>query len=353
MSKQEKRLRIILDGMGGDNAPGEIVEGAALTSKLIDHEICIVGNQELIMRELDKHDHESKNISIVHASEVIENEDSPVKAVRTKKDSSLVKGFMLLKNGEGDMLLSAGNSGALMTASLLLLGRLGPIGRPALGALYPMIGKGSIGLLLDAGANTECKPRDIYNFAVMGSIYVEKVLGIENPAVGLVNVGTEPGKGNKLLKESYTLLEAANRSGLNFVGNIEGRDVPSGIADVVVCDGMTGNVMLKLTEGLGFGILGLMSKSFKSNTKSKIGAALLMPQLKELKKTFNYNQYGGAPILGVTHPVIKIHGASTHGAVRSGIIKALPFIENDVIGTISERLEKSHKHFFEKVEAEE
>jgi glycerol-3-phosphate acyltransferase PlsX len=238
------------------------------------------------------------------------------------------------------MLLSAGNSGAIMTGSLLLLGRLGPIGRPALGALYPMIGKDSIGLLLDAGANTEYKSRDLLYFAAMGSIDAEKVLGIRNPAVGLVNVGTEPGKGPLAHKEAYQLLEKAKETGINFIGNIEGRDVPSGIADVVVCDGMTGNVLLKLTEGLGFGILGLMSQYFTSSARAKIGALLLKPQLKEMKKVFNYNAYGGAPILGVTHPVIKIHGASTHGAVRSGILKALPFVENEVIAAITEEIWK-------------
>ncbi|MDR0874861.1 MAG: phosphate acyltransferase PlsX [Clostridiales Family XIII bacterium] len=333
-------MRIILDGMGGDNAPKEIVEGAAITSKLTPHEICIVGDEEIIKRELSNHEHETKNISIVHASEVITNEDKPVQAIRTKKDSSLVKGLMLVKNGEGDMLLSAGNSGAIMTGSLLLLGRLGPIGRPALGALYPMIGKDSIGLLLDAGANTEYKSRDLLNFAAMGSVYAEKVLGIGSPAVGLVNVGTEPGKGPQAHKEAYQMLEKSKGLGINFIGNIEGRDVPSGIADVVVCDGMTGNVLLKLTEGLGFGILGLMSQYFTSSARAKIGALLLKPQLREMKKVFNYNAYGGAPILGVTHPVIKIHGASTHGAVRSGILKALPFVENDVIAAITEEIQK-------------
>ncbi|GHU64818.1 phosphate acyltransferase [Clostridia bacterium] len=335
-------MRIILDGMGGDNAPEEIVKGAAASSKIIRHEICIVGDETRIKRELDKHDHEAKNISIVHAAGVITDEDRPVEAIRNKKDSSLVKALMLVRNGEGDMLLSAGNSGAVMTGSLLLLGRLGAIGRPALGAIYPMIGKGigQIGLLIDAGANAECKPSDLRNFAVMGSVFAEKVYEISNPAVGLVNMGAEPGKGSRTLKEAYQLLLGTKEQGVNFIGNIEGRDVPTGIADVIVCDGMTGNVILKLTEGLGYGIFGLMKKTFTSTARAKVGSALLLPKMKELKQIFNYNGYGGAPILGVAHPVIKMHGSSIYSAVENGILRSLPFVEKNVIGEIAETLEK-------------
>ena len=328
-------MRIILDGMGGDNAPGEIVKGAAIASKLVKHEICIVGDEERIKKVLLRHEHEENNISIVHAGEVIEDEDKPVKAIRAKKDSSLVKGLMMVKNGDGDMLLSAGNSGAIMTGALLLLGRIGKVDRPALGAIYPYLSKGTAGLIIDAGANPDCRPSSLLYFAAMGSLYAEKVLGIEKPTVGLVNMGTEPGKGSTTLKETYVMLEEANRRGLiNFIGNIEGRDVPMGASDVILCDGLTGNVILKLTEGLGASIMKLMSQHFTSSTTAKIGAALLMPKLKAMKAAFNYNEYGGAPILGVRGPVVKIHGSSNHEAVVSGILKAVPYIENGVIGEI-------------------
>jgi len=321
--------------MGGDNAPDEIVKGAAATSKLLSHEICIVGDEEKLKESLSKYEHEPKNISIVHASEVISNEDKPVKAIRGKTDSSLVKGLMMVKGGEGDMLLSAGNSGAIMTGALLLLGRIGNIDRPALGAVYPFISKGSVGLLIDAGANPDVRPSNLLYFAVMGSLYAEKVFGFKNPSVGLVNMGTEPGKGGATLKEAYKLLEMAGKKDMiNFVGNVEGRDIPLGVCDVMVCDGMVGNIILKLTEGMGVSVLSLMSKYFKSSTMAKLGAALLMPKLKAMKEAFNYNEYGGAPILGVKAPVIKIHGSSNYEAVVSGIVKAVPYVEEDVIGKI-------------------
>jgi len=328
-------MRIILDGMGGDNAPGEIVKGAAIASKLVNHEICIIGDEELIKKALSGHDHEPKNISIEHATEVITSEDKPVSAIRHKKDSSIVKGMMLVKNGEGDMFLSAGNSGAIMTGALLLLGRIGNIDRPALGAPYPFVCKGTVGLLIDAGANPEVRPNNLLYFGAMGRLYAEKVFGFNEPTIGLVNMGTEPGKGSPTLKEAYDLLEMAKeRKGFNFVGNIEGRDVPLGIVDVIVCDGMTGNIILKLTEGMGISVMDLMKQYFLSSFSAKVGAMLLKPKLKEMKSAFNYNEYGGAPILGVNAPILKIHGSSNYEAVVSGILKAVPYVEENVIGEI-------------------
>ena len=328
-------MKIILDGMGGDNAPGEIVKGAAIASKLMDHEICILGDEEQVYNELSKHEYEVKNMSIVHTTEIITGDDKPVQAIRHKKDSSLVKGLMMVKRGEGDMLLSAGNSGALMTGALLLLGRIGKIERPALGATYPFVKRGDVGLLIDAGANTDCRPNSLLHFAVMGSLYAENVFGIKNPAVGLVNMGTEPGKGNATLQETYRLLMLVKEKlGLNFIGNIEGRDVPAGLADVIVCDGLVGNVILKVTEGLGKTILSLMKQYFTDGASAKIGALLLKSKLGSMKTAFNYNSYGGAPILGVKAPVLKIHGSSNHEAVVSGILKAVPYVENNLIGQI-------------------
>jgi glycerol-3-phosphate acyltransferase PlsX len=326
--------------MGGDHAPAEIVKGAAMASKLIKHEICIVGDEAKIRSELDRTEYEPKNIRIEHASDVITFDDTPVKAIRSKKDSSIVRGLMMVKNGEGDMFLSAGNSGAIMTGGLLLLGRIEGIERPALGTTYPMLNKGGVGLLIDAGANSECKPQNLLHFAAMGSVYMEKVLGVGSPRVGLVNMGTEPGKGSKTLKEAYLLLEKSKEEGINFIGNVEGRDIPGGACDVIVCDGLIGNVILKLTEGLAMSILDVLNQKFTSSTRAKIGAALLMDKLREVKNSFDYTEAGGAPILGIKHPAIKCHGSSNAAAIKSGILKAIPFVENNVIATITDSIKK-------------
>jgi glycerol-3-phosphate acyltransferase PlsX len=328
-------MRIILDGMGGDNAPREIVKGAAIASKLVDHEICIIGDEEQVKKELSEHDYDPEKISIVHSTEIVTGEDKPVSAIRRKKDSSLVKGLMMIKRGEGDMLMSAGNSGAMMTGAVLLLGRIGKVDRPALGAVYPFLKKGTVGLIVDAGANTECRPGSMLYFAAMGSLYAEMVLGIPNPTVGLINMGIESNKGTKTLIEAHRLLELAKEhKGLNFVGNIEGRDIPMGVVDVIICDGFAGNLLLKVTEGVALSIMGLMKHHFTSGLRAKIGALILKPKLNAMKKSFNYQEYGGAPILGVNAPIIKIHGSSTYESVVNGIIKAVPYIEKDVISKI-------------------
>jgi len=329
-------MRIVLDGMGGDD-PREIAIGVAIASKLVDHEICIIGDEEQIKKTISEHDHEPKNIVIEHASEIITAEDKPVHAIRHKKDSSVVKGLLHVKRGEADMMISAGNSGAIMTGAVLLVGRIGRIDRPALGAPYPYVSKHSVGLLIDAGANPEVRPSSLLHFGVMGSLYAEKVLGFKNPSVGLANMGTEPGKGSKTLQAAYGMLELAKeQKGLNYVGNIEGRDIPLGIVDVIVCDGMTGNMILKMTEGIGISVLSLMKEHFLSSVRAKIGAMLLKPALKEMKSAFNYHQYGGAPILGVKAPIIKIHGSSTSEAVVCAVTKSVPFVEENVIGEIEQ-----------------
>lgn len=323
-------MRIILDGMGGDNAPASVVEGAVLASKEIDHEIVIVGKEELICAELKKHKYDTKKISIVNATEVITNDDAPVRAVRSKKDSSIVKGINMVKSGEGDVFISAGSTGALLSGGLFLLGRIQGIDRPALASVYPIIG-GKASLLLDAGANAECKPNNLLEFGIMGNIYMEKVIGRENPRVGLVNLGAEASKGNTLTKAAYELLE---QSHMNFIGNVEAREVPKGACDVIVADGFTGNVILKLTEGLAWNILQTIKKKFTDGLKAKFGAALLIDKLGELKKEFDYSEYGGAPILGVKGPVVKMHGSSKAQAVKNTILKAIPFVEENVVETI-------------------
>lgn len=335
-------MKIILDGMGGDNAPGDIVKGAAEVSGLIEHEIVIMGDEPQIKALLDDCDYDRDKISIVHTTEVIKNEDSPVKAIRRKKDSSMVRGLEAVRDGMGDVFISAGNSGAIMSGGLLILGCIGGVDRPAIGSTYPIIDEGRAAMLIDAGANAECKAANLLQFAFMGSIYAEKVLGLEHPSVGLVNMGVEPGKGTPMLKAAHALLEKSRDSsvGLNFIGNVEARDVPIGICDVIVCDGLVGNVILKTTEGVALSISHLIREKLSQGLFAKAGAALLYNRLAEIKKVFDYTEYGGAPVLGLKRAVIKMHGSSNAKAVRSGIARAIPFVEGRVVETIESSMAK-------------
>ncbi|MBP3384532.1 MAG: phosphate acyltransferase PlsX [Firmicutes bacterium] len=327
-------MRIILDGMGGDNAPVEIVKGAVLASGEIDHEIYIVGKEDLIKAELSKYDYDEKKIKVVHASEVIENEDSPVKAIRRKKDSSMVVGLNMIKNGEGDLWVSAGNTGAQVVGGRLILGKIDGIDRPALASIYPILGS-QPSLLVDAGASSESKAHHLLEYGTMGSLFVEKVWGRPNPKVGLVNIGAEETKGTTATKEAYKMLSQAP---INFTGNVEAREVPAGAVDVIVCDGFVGNVILKLTEGLALNILKLIKKKFLDGLKAKIGAIFLKNKLYEMKQEFDYSEYGGAPILGIDGPMIKMHGSSEANAVKNTIIKGIPYAENNVIQTIKDAM---------------
>lgn len=324
-------MRIILDGMGGDNAPAEIVKGAVEASRIIDDEICIVGREELIYAELKKHKYDPEKIYVMHADEVITNEEAPVRAVRNKKDSSMVKGLGMLKDGRGDLFISAGSTGALMAGGLFTLGRIQGLDRPAIASIYPIIGKHKAALLIDAGANAECKADNLLEFGIMGAIYMEKVLKIPNPRVGLVNIGHEEAKGSTLTKAAFQLL---SRSHVNFVGNVEARDVPKGACDVIVCDGFVGNVILKLTEGFAWNIFQLLKKKFTEGFKAKIGGVLLMDKMKGLKAEFDYSEYGGAPILGIKGAVVKMHGSSNANAVMNAILKGVPFAKEDVVDII-------------------
>ncbi|MEG0829645.1 MAG: phosphate acyltransferase PlsX [Anaerovoracaceae bacterium] len=323
-------MRIILDGMGGDNAPLETVKGAVEASKLMDHEICIVGRENMIMEELAKYSYDENKIKIVHAEQVIENEDSPVKAVKRKPESSMVKGITMVKEGHGDLFVSAGNTGALVVSGRMILGRIKGIDRPALASVYPVLGSKAC-LLVDAGASSEAKPHNLLEYGTMGSIYVEKVFGRDNPKVGLVNLGVEPSKGTTVTKEAYKQLSQAP---INFIGNVEAREVPSGACDVIVCDGFVGNVILKLTEGLAWNILKLLKKKFLEGIKAKVGALMLKDKMKSVKAEFDYSEYGGAPILGVCGPIIKMHGSSNAKAVRNTILKGIPFAEENVVEII-------------------
>lgn len=328
-------MRIILDGMGGDNAPAEIVKGAVEAASVIDHTIIIVGQEEMINAELAKAGYSGGNIIVEDARDVITNEDKPVNAVRKKKDSSMVKGLEMVANGEGDLFVSAGNTGALLAGSLFILGRIEGIDRPALASVYPVMG-GTPALLLDAGANAECKPGNLLDFAKMGSIYAERVMGKDDPRVGLVNIGAEDGKGNSLTKAAFNLI---GKSDLNFVGNVEARYLTDGVCDVIVCDGFTGNVVLKLTEGVAMSLFGLIKDKLTSSTFAKIGAAVLRGKFKELKDEFDYTEYGGAPVLGVKKPAIKMHGSSNANAVKNAIKYGITYAENKVVEIIADSVD--------------
>lgn len=338
-------MRVILDGMGGDNAPAEIVKGAVEAAAFVSHELVIVGRQQEIEEELQKCNYTGQQITIVNADDVITMEDSPVKAIRRKPDSSLVVALNMIKTGEGDILVSGGNTGALMVGARMILGRIDGIDRPVLASIYPCLGM-EPSLLVDAGASSEAKAQNLLEYGLMGSIFVEKVWGRNNPKVGLVNLGVEESKGTSVTKDAYQKLKTAP---VNFTGNVEAREVPKGACDVIVCDGFVGNVILKLTEGLAMNILGLVKKKMMENLKAKIAALMLKTQLTGLKEEFDYEEYGGAPILGVNGAVIKIHGSSTSSAVKNAIIKGIPYAEKNVVETIR----KSMLDLAETIEVEE
>lgn len=324
-------MKIVVDGMGGDHAPLEIVKGAVEASDLTEHQIILVGDEEKINAELEKYKYSTEKISVVHASEVISSDDAPVKAVRTKPDSSMVKGINMVKTGEADLFISAGNTGAIMAAGLFILGRIQGIDRPAIASTYPILGKGGVSLLVDSGANSECKPNNLLEFAAMGSLYMEKVLNVKQPTIGLVNIGTEETKGTTVIKAAHELL---SKSSLRFIGNVEAREVPNGACDVIVCDGFVGNIILKLTEGLAWSILKLLKQKFTAGAIPKMGALLLSGKLKELKSEFDYSEYGGAPILGVKGALVKMHGSSNANAVKNTILKGIPYAETNVVQMI-------------------
>ena len=327
-------MRVVLDGMGGDNAPMELVKGAVQATEVIDDQIIIVGPESEIRRELKKNHYKGDQISIVNATEVITMEDSPVKAIRRKTDSSLVVALNMIKDGEGDLLISGGNTGALVVGSRMVLGRIDGIDRPVLASVYINL-KGEPGILVDAGASSESKAGNLLESGLMGSIYMEKVWGRRMPKVGLVNLGVEESKGTSVTKEAYQKLKQSN---INFVGNIEGREVPVGAADVIVCDGFVGNVILKLTEGLAMSILGMIKEEFMASGRSKVAGLLMKGQLASMKSQFNYEEYGGAPVLGVQGPVLKIHGSSTANAVKNAIIKGIPYAGENVVEIIRQSI---------------
>lgn len=332
-------LRIAIDAMGGDHAPDEIVAGAV--SALQEQprlSVQLVGQEQRLESLLATVAEDVRaRITIVPAQDIIDNDESPAMAVRRKKDASIVVATRLLKDGKADGLLTAGSTGAFMAAGLLVLGRLPGVQRPALAPILPTVdGQGVV--LLDVGANMDAMPEHLLQYAIMGSIYAEQVLARPNPRVGLLNVGSEPGKGNELAKAAYQLLAAQP---LNFVGNLEARDLLTGQADVVVTDGFVGNVVLKFMEGMALSLFEMLKVEFTSDLRSKLGAGLLRPGLRRFKRGLDYSEYGGAPLLGVKLPMIKCHGSSDRKAIHNGIGQAISFIENRSSELISRALAES------------
>lgn len=329
-------MKVIVDAMGGDNAPQAIVEGCMLALKSMpDMHITLTGPSDVIEKELSKYEFDASRINIVHATQVIDMAESPVEAIRQKSDSSLVKGLRLLKDGEGSVFITAGSTGATIAGATLIVKRLPGVKRPALAPLLPS--KTGKVLLIDCGANSECRPSFLAQFALMGSAYMNRVEGVASPRVGLVNNGAEAEKGNELTKAAYKLLEEMP---VNFVGNAEGRDLVSGDYDVIVCDGFTGNVILKFMEGVAGVLMSLLSKELKSSLRTKIGAGLAMPAFKRFKKRMDYTEYGGALLLGVNGGVVKAHGSSNAKAILSTLRQAAGFINGDVVNVIKEEVSK-------------
>ncbi|MCH4888345.1 phosphate acyltransferase PlsX [Acidaminobacter sp. JC074] len=327
-------MRIAIDAMGGDHAPVETVKGAVEALKEISGTMVLLGNEDAIKAELAKYTYDESRIEIIPTTEVVENEDKPVIAIKRKKDSSMVVGFDKVRKGEIDALISAGNTGALLAGGLLRVGRIKGVDRPALTTVFPTFS--GMFVMADVGANAECKARNLLEFGIMGSIYAKDVLGIDNPKVGLINIGTEEGKGTPVINEAYQLLK---ESDLNFIGNVEARDIPERKADVLVCDGFTGNVVLKLTEGVAKSFMGELKSIFLSNTLTKIAAGLVKGKLSDLKVKMDYTEYGGAPLLGVKAPIVKAHGSSNAKAFKNAIKYAEKYVSNNIIEKISSQVQ--------------
>jgi len=330
-------MRIAIDAMGGDRAPEVLVQGAiqALKDYREGLEIILVGRKDALERELEKYGSD-RRISIVHASEVISMEDKPTVALRSKKDSSISVAMRLQKNGLADAVVSAGSTGATMATSFMELGKLRGVGRPAIAVTFPCAYRRYC-TVLDVGANSECRPENLYQFGVMGSLYVSRALGIENPEVGLLSIGEEKSKGNPTIVEAHKLLANSN---LNFIGNIEGKDILAGAADVVVCDGFVGNIILKFTESIIHFLIATGKDKFTSSLRRKIGTFLLMPAFEEVRRDMDYQEYGGAPLLGINGVTVICHGRSSPKAIRSAIRVAKEMVEGRVNDHIKEQVEK-------------
>ncbi len=325
--------KVALDAMGGDNAPVEIVKGAVdAVSSRKDIKVFLVGQEDVVKEELAKYSYPADQIEVVHAPEVIEMAEAPVVAIRRKKQSSMVVAMKMVKEGQADAFVSAGSSGAILVGGQTIVGRIKGIKRPPLAPIIPT--ETGMSLIIDCGANVDAKAENLVQFAQMGSIYMENVVGIKNPRVAIVNIGAEEEKGNALVKETIPMLHECE--GINFIGCIEAREIPHGGADVIVCEAFVGNVILKLYEGLASTLIGIIKKGLMSTLKSKIGAFLALPALKETLKDFDASKYGGAPLLGLNGLVVKAHGNSKAMEITTSIYQCVTFKQQDINGKIKE-----------------
>ncbi len=331
----QKLITVAVDAMGGDNAPAEIIKGAVLAiSENTDIKVILTGDEEVILKGLREYNYDKERITVVHAPEIITNNEAPVMAIRRKKNSSIVVAMNMVKHGEADAFVSAGSTGAVLAGGQLIIGRIPGVERPPLAPLIPTVN--GVSLLVDCGANVDARSSHLVQFAKMGSIYMENVIGIKNPRVAIVNIGAEEEKGNMLVKETFPLLKNCND--INFIGSIEAREIPNGGADVIVCEAFVGNVILKLYEGLGTALVKKIKTGLMSTTKSKIGALLCKPALKETLKDFDSSKYGGAPLLGLNGLVVKTHGNSKSVEISNSIIQCVTFTKQHINDKIKNKL---------------
>ncbi|MDO4478541.1 MAG: phosphate acyltransferase PlsX [Lachnospiraceae bacterium] len=324
---EERRIRIVLDAMGGDNAPVSTIEGAVDALKEKDgFELVLVGREEAIKAELAKYDYPKDRIEIRHAEEVIEMCEAPAAAIHNKKDSSIVVGMKMIRKGEADAFVSAGSTGAVLVGGQILVGRLKGVERPPLACLVPT--EKGMACMIDCGANVDARPSWLVQFARMGSVYMKDFMKVENPRVGILNIGAEEEKGNSLVKETFPLLKAC--SDINFIGSVEARDIPGGYADVIVTDAFSGNVALKMYEGTASTLLKVVKGSMMTSLKTKIGALLIKDALKSTMKKYDATAYGGAPLLGLNGLVVKTHGSSKAKEIRISILQCLTFCEERI-----------------------